>query len=181
MSIFMPSRTSGYELCHPIDEDDFETITLLINGQPRQSSWKPVAMQLIRSDRGRVLQPADSPWLGEHALVFKDSAVAVLKPTLREYGELLPLECAGVELCVFNPTRVVDALDEEASSVMRFDDGELMGITRHVFQPDVMQGADIFKIPNLRSSSTYVSDRIVNLWNSSGLRGLEFQKVWPLD
>jgi len=79
---------------------------------------------------------------------------------------------------MYNPTRVIDALDEDASSVLRFSGGRIMRINRHVFRPEVVKGIDVFKIPNLRVSPTYVSQRFGDLWNSADLKGLEFKQVW---
>ncbi len=44
--------------------------------------------------------------------------------------------------------------------------------------PDVISGVDIFKIPSLRVSPTYVSERFVERVKAAGLRGLVFNKVW---
>ncbi len=181
MRIYTPLGSEGFELCQPVDQDDFETINVLVNGEARQATWKPLAMQLIQSDHGKRLQASDSPWLGEHALIFKQSVIAVLGSTLQEYGELLPLACSAADLFMFNPTRVVDALDEEASTMMRFSSGRIMDITRYAFRADVVEGIDIFKIPNLRVSPTFLSEQIVSLWNEAGQRGLEMSKVWSFE
>ncbi|NUQ78113.1 MAG: hypothetical protein HUU21_31665, partial [Polyangiaceae bacterium] len=117
-------------------------------------------------------------WLGAYALIFRRSAIEALGPMLREHGELLPLECPEAELWVYNPTRVIDALDEEASTIERFKSGRIMGIKRYVFKAHLIEGVDIFKLPNLRGHSTFVSHRFVDLWNESGLKGLEFTPVW---
>jgi hypothetical protein len=176
--IYVPSQLDGYELCHPVRQDDFETINAEINGESRQSSWKPVPMRLIREDKGRKLTSSDSPWLGAHALIFRANVESALGPLLRENGELLPLACQEADLTIFNPTRVIDALDEEASSVVRFSGGRIMMIRRHVFHPEVIRDIDVFKIPNLRVSPTFVSHRFVDRWKMSGLKGLEFRQLW---
>lgn len=175
--MYIPLGMDGFELCHPISSDDFETINLLINGEPRQATWKPLAVQLIRRDQGSELRPSDSPWLGEHALIFKSSAIAALGPMLRQFGELLPLNHEE-QLFMLNATRVVNALDEKNSSLVRFDNGRLMDITRYAFLPAAIEGLDIFKIPDFRVSPTFLGERFVERWRSAGLHGLEFDKVW---
>jgi hypothetical protein len=176
-TIYWPIDRNGFELCHPVDGKDFESFSTLINGHPRRHSWTPIKVKVIREDRGRRLRRSDAPFLGEHALIFRPSVIDALGTELRNYGELLPLACSDAELVVFNPTRLLDALDEEASSVRRFDSGRLMRITHHVFRPEVVRGVDVFKIPNLRSSPTFVSEAFVKLWQEAGLRGLEFDPV----
>ncbi len=79
---------------------------------------------------------------------------------------------------IYNPTRVLDALDEGASSVMRFDDGRIILIQRHVFRSDVVGESDIFTIPDERVSPTFFSHRFVDSWRASGLKGFEFKLVW---
>lgn len=61
---------------------------------------------------------------------------------------------------------------------LRFSNGRVMRMTRHAFRPDVISGVDLFKIPNLRVSPTYVSERFVERVKAAGLRGLVFNKVW---
>jgi hypothetical protein len=102
-----------------------------------------------------------------------------MEPLLSKNGELLPLMCEGAELFVFNPVRLEDALDEAESDVKRFSGGRIMMITRHAFRPDVINGIDAFKIPNLRVSPTYVGEAFMTRWKNGGLTGLDFKQVWP--
>jgi hypothetical protein len=177
MTVYTPFASGDYELCHPVNQDDFETINVQIKGEPRQATWKPIKMRLIKENEGRMLLPSDSPWLGSHALIFRPSVIEVLGSLLWEYGELLPLSCRDADVSIFNPSRILDAFDEAASSVLRFSSGRIMIVNRYVFRPEVISGVEIFKIPNLRVSPTFVSERFVERWNSGGLAGLGFKRV----
>jgi hypothetical protein len=126
-----------------------------------------------------MLTASDSPWLGAHALILRSPSVRVLEPLLLEYGELLPLACKEADLAIFNATRVVDALDEGSSSLSRFSGGRIMRATRYALVAEAIAGVEIFRIPNLRVSPTFLSERIVQTWHSAGLRGLEFRRIWP--
>lgn len=163
--VFVPMATDGYELCHPSRPEDFETINVEVNGVPRGESWKPIPMQLIHEDEGQMLAPSSR-------------VLEALGSVLRANGELLPLDCSEAELVIYNPTQLIDALDEAVSSMLRFGDGRIMMIQRYVFRPDVVTNVDIFKIPNLRVSPTFLSHRFVQEWNRSGLSGLDFKEVW---
>lgn len=176
--IYTPLGLDGYELCHPTRMDDFETINIAIDGTPRQSGWKQIPVKLIRNDEGEDLVESDSPWLGAHALIFRARAVGSMGNVLRKFGELLPLACSEANVWVYNPARLVDALDESASSVLRFSEGGIMMIQRYVFRADAVRDVDVFKVPNLRVSPTFLSRRFVDRWNESGLKGLEFKQVW---
>jgi hypothetical protein len=142
-------------------------------------------MRLISETGGRTLARSDSPWLGPHALMWRPSAVVALEPLLTTHGELLPLrldrppqpEDAAIRM--YNPTKVLDALDESASQLMRFPStGRIMRIIRYTFRPDPLEGVHVFKIPNLRASPTFVSEEVVRRWSAARLRGLQWREVW---
>ena len=136
-------------------------------------------MRVIRVDEGRRLLASDAPWLGASTLVFRSSVLDAVGLDLSRYGELLPVSCRRDSLWIYNPTDVIDALDEESSSLDRFDDGRIMIIYRYAFRPDVVEGKDVFKIPSRRISPTFFSRRFVERWQASGLKGLDFVEVWP--
>jgi hypothetical protein len=178
MIIYTALGSDGCEFCHPIDRSDFRKITNEINGISRLSTWKPIPMEIIHEDEGRRLLESDSRWFGSDALIFRTKAIDALGPLLRENGELLPLLCDEAEVWMFNPTRVIDALDEAASDLERLPAGRIVWIKRHVFKPEMIRGIDTFKIPSLRASDTFLSECFVEQWTSAGLKGLEFVKVW---
>jgi hypothetical protein len=176
--MYQPLYREGCEFCHPIDLDQFETILDLCNGTARAKMWEPLKMELIRNDYGKELAEVDSPWLDAHVLILRPRAISVLAPILLEYGELLPLSCAGAELWLYNVTHVIDALDEPASVIDRFSDGRIILVLRPVLRKHVIGKDDIFKLSHRRAEPIYFSQRFVDLWNSAGLTGGEFDPVW---
>ncbi len=176
--VYVPQSAEGFEFCHPERQEDFETLNVTIDGTPRQDTWRSPPMRLVHEDQGKKLAESDCPWLGSHALVFRRNAISGLESVLREYGELLPLACSETNLVVFNATRVIDALDERASGIMRFSNDRIMRITRYAFRPEVIAGVGIFKLPSLRVSPTFVNEDFVKAWKAARLRGLVFNKVW---
>jgi hypothetical protein len=83
----------------------------------------------------------------------------------------------GVELSVLN-ARILDALDEANSSLMKFPGtNRIMRIKKIAFVASKVEGIDLFRLPH-RASSTYVSERFVERVKAAGLRGLAFNKVW---
>lgn len=177
-SIYEPGIMERYEWCNPRNPAEYERFILEIDGTPRTATWKPIPVKLLHEAARQKMLRSDSPWHGSCSLIFRKTAIDKMKPLLEEYGELLPLECPEAELWVYNPTVVLDALDKKASEGSRFADGRLMIIDKYVFYPDVVKGVDIFKLANERASSTFVTDRFVDLWKSSGLIGLRFDKLW---
>lgn len=177
-TVYAPQPDEGYELCHPADPGDFETFNVAVNGEQRAEGWQPIRVRLISSEGGKRLAAADSPWLGDHALILRPRAVAVLGAILLRCGELLPLRCEDAEgLVVLNP-RCLPALDEARSTIRRFRSGRAMVVERYEFLGHALVGAAAFKIPTLRVSPTFVSQVVVDAWDRAGLRGLKFRPVW---
>lgn len=179
MNVYIPDSIGGYEMCHPVNEGYIVEIVSLINGETRKNGWQPIKVTIVdEGDNGEYLNKSDSPWLLSSSLIFRQSAIDKMGGFLEKYGELLPLDCDDGNMFIFNPTEIVDALDEGASSILRFKSGKVMRIVDYVFRPEVVKDKHIFKIPNIRASSTFVSDHFVDLWISAGLKGLKFFKIW---
>lgn len=180
-SVYKASSTERTEWCNPVTDEGSEQFRVELDGTPRRETWKPVRVKLLRKTSRRKLLSSDAPWHSTSNLIFRTSAIEKMKPILATHGELLPLECPDAELWVFNPTVVLDALDEQASVASRSIHGGIYLIDKHVFRVDVVAGVDIFRLANWRTGPTFLSDRFVDLWNASGLRGLEFKKLWSSD
>jgi len=178
LSIYKPASEDGFEICHPIDHQYFSKLNDIINGVPRKDSWQPVEVEIFGEDQGKKLQESDSPWLGGQSLIFRSRAVKALKGMLERYGELLPLARASADLYIYNPTLVLDALDESASTIWRFPSGKIMGVRRYVFRLGVVQSHNIFRLSGMTPSLTFLSQEFVDSWKSAGLRGLEFELIW---
>jgi hypothetical protein len=105
-------------------------------------------------------------------------AVVALRDLLEAHGELLPLATMdGVALFALN-ARVIDALDEAASTVLRFPStGSIMRLKKVAFFPAAVEGVHIFRLP-FRASPTFVSEHFVDRVRAAGLRGIEFEEVW---
>ena len=175
--IYEPLVVEGYEWVNASRDQDYE-VFLQFDGQPRASMWKPIPVRRVRADKRQSFNPSDFPWLGSHALIMRWPAVDALRDILDASGEVLPLFTDdGVELFVLN-ARVVDALDEANSSLMKFPGtNRIMRINKVAFVASKIEGIDLFRLPH-RASPTYVSERFVERVKAANLRGLEFHKVW---
>lgn len=178
MRIYEPRVADGFQWVFPVDDDDFETFCSF-DGSSRESTWSPVRMRLLLADdEERTLEKSDFPWLGEHVLILSSRAVDAVGGLLRNDGELLPLACDEQELWVFNPTTVVDALDQNRSELRRFDSGRIMAVSNYVFRAELVGDAVAFKVPELHRVSTFVTERFVDAVKSAGLRGVDFEMLW---
>lgn len=177
--IFEPLVMDGYEWVNCYDDADYETFWSFDGSQKGTTGWTPVKVRRVRADERQAFSRSDFPWLGAHALVMRKNAVEALRAILEANGEILPLATDdGTELYVLNVTRVLEAVDEQRSDILRFpESGRIMRVRSIAFIERVVHGIDIFRLPH-RASSTYVSDRFVKAVQEAGLEGLEFKQVW---
>ena len=181
MKIFTCTVPDGNEIIQPDIPDASEFLATQVNGVQRGQGWSPIPVRIVRKDdQGRLLKEADTALLGlvSHAIVLKPKAIRLLGPFLLKFGELLPLICQDVELSLFNPTFVLDALDESASILNRFDNGRIFYIKRFAFHHGAIGLVDIFKIPSLRVSPVFFSESAVVEWRNAGVTGLDFKQIW---
>ena len=180
-AVYKPIPFGNLQSCQAAEDDDYLRILDTFNGTSHQSTWKPVAVTIVHESMGRRLGRSDAPWYGSNAMVFRLRTAEILVPLLVQYGELLPLQCDEADLVIYNVTNALDALDEKRSAIERFESGDIMEVMRYVFCPRVIGASQIFKLSNMRSSATFVGQAFVDLWNSSGLHGLVFDRVWSPD
>jgi len=181
-NVYKLRHCEGCEWLQPVNMHEFEL--LIFDGKPRASSWKPVAMRRLKDfGDGRPVLPVDFPCgSGGGDLPMTDAAREKIKPYLEKYGEFLPLKCNEGKFWTFHVTHFVDALDENASDVLRSPDDPdvVLMILKHVFQPEKLTADWVFKLPQSRGRGPfYVTDPFVNLIRVSELAGLKFKRVWP--
>jgi hypothetical protein len=165
----------GFEWALPIDVEDNLRLGQTF-GKPQGPSWKPVQMKLLKKGR-RKWKPADTPWMASFLMVLKPKAVEALRDMCLAAGELLPFACDDAELVAWNVTNVVDALDLEKSTVVRYPDGGIMQIKKYFFKPDVIADLEAFRIPE--DLTIFVGQAFVDRARSAGLEGAAFRELWP--
>jgi hypothetical protein len=176
LRVYEPGVRPGFEWVLPVHDTDHEYLWSL-DGTPRHATWRPLAVsRLTVGEDGSPRAEADLPWLGGHVLVLRQSAVVELGALLERHGELLPLSCEDTDLWLFNTTTVVDALDEDRSDLVKFDDGTILAVERYEFRAAAV--APVFKVPQLLRGPLFVSDEFASALTATGLTGLELTEVW---
>jgi hypothetical protein len=177
--IYVPALAAidHYEWALPIVGADFQRLRIE-TFERVASSWTPVEMKLLREDEGNVLEPADLPWLGEHALVMRRPAADLVASLVEGQAELLPLSCVDAELFLLHVTECRDALDEDRSELVRFSTGRIMTIDKHVFDAGALNGVRFFKIPQMPTGPMFMSGEVVDGITSAGFRGFGAKLVW---
>lgn len=149
------------------------------DGSPRAHDWTPLPVTLVTADDDGPLATSDCPSLGGAPPAFSARAVEVLRDLLEPHGELLPLACDDGEFWAYNCTRVVDALDEDASEVVRFrSSGRVNSIVRHVLRPAELTNVPVFRLASAPDLYTYVTDAFTEHVTSAGLIGFAPRPVW---
>jgi hypothetical protein len=181
-NVYKTRPGEGFEWLLPANDEESEL--LIFDGKPRASSWRPVVMRRLKDfGDGSSVRPCDFPCgSGGGDLPMTDAAREKIRPYLEKYGEFLPLSCDEGKFWTFHVTHFVDALDENASDVLRSPDDPkvVLMIHKHVFHPEKLTADWMFKLPQSRGRGAfYVTDPFVDLIRASGLTGLDFKRVWP--
>ncbi len=139
-------------------------------------AWTPLTAEWIYDDLNAGLAKSDFPTLGSTP-VFSARAVDELVDLLVENGELLPLSLSDGAYFVYRTVRLLDALDEDRSELVRFSSsGRVMRVVKYAFHENV-SFPPVFQIPQLRVT-VFVSENFVQRVMESGLTGFAFKPVW---
>lgn len=144
---------------------------------PLQKIWLPPKVSLVTSsDHGQPLAETDSPHLLPFARCFKYDAVKGLSLVLGKAGEFLPLDCPDCEVFIFHPVVRLEALDYEASDVIRFASGRIMTVRKYSFIPGIVEDVDVFVLSDY-DVAVFFSERAVSLIREIVPFGLVFDKI----
>jgi hypothetical protein len=173
MKIFsIKFEVDKYQILVPVNPDDFDGHNLWIDGSMKLSSWNPPKMQW--SEKESSITTPDIAYISPGFYAFNEKAVAVLGELLTNNGELLELSVGGEQLMAFNPTILQNCLDQNRTEWKTRRNGERGRLLKPVINTDNYDGAEIFLIPETKSSTFYVSDKFVERVITNELSGLEF-------
>jgi hypothetical protein len=111
---------------------------------------------------------------------FSSRAMRALRDLLEGHGDILPTTIEGEKYFLFNVTKVIDALDEANSEVIRYvGTSKILRIPRYAFFVEELSEAAIFKIPHFYR--IFVTDQFVERVKSAGLKGFWFPRLWSTD
>jgi len=178
VKVYNRYAAEGFQFVQPAAPDDWESLDLRFDAHVARTEWTPRPLKLIREDEGKTLQRGDWLYLDSHIPVLRPAAALAIKHVLDPGDQLLPMICGKETVYFLKPKWTIDALDEAASDLLRFDDGRIGVIYKPVFKPDAFSGQAIFYIPRIRLSACYLTDRFVDAWNAAGLTGLAPKLLW---
>ena len=110
---------------------------------------------------------------------FSERVISTLGDLLSLHGEFALIEMGeSMPYFAFNPTTVVDFLDEEKSQIKRFTDGGVMRVERYALLETVTSLPPIFKMPQTRVGQTYVNEQFVAAVQRHRLSGFRFDLLF---
>ena len=138
-----------------ISKDDLTSGRFRPDGKPKLWVDRPLVAFEDSSQRKKPRPPADVSAMFPGALVLSDRAEKALGPFFAMFGQLLELECPGVEIrYYYNVTNLVDCVDAERS-----EKSKVGRIISEVFiESRVPAEPAIFKDPATALSRIYVND-----------------------
>jgi hypothetical protein len=179
-AVYDQLNAKGYEIINTVGDYDEDEKLRNLYGPSRKHDWDPVLVRRDRPTRRGGCKEADLPY-GLGVLIMRPRAVEALQDILDTHGEVLPLATTdGVELYVFNPRVILDALDMKRSEIERTSPTATFGVRKFVFIEEVIRDVDIFRMP-YSDRRTYFSDRFVERVKKAKLKGTDFIKLWSSD
>lgn len=116
--------------------------------------------------------------------VLSQHLVDQLGDYLRQFGELLPVvDKDGYYYYAYHVLHEVDALDLQNCEYADWVNKECISwIKKYTFKPEMLtKNVDIFIVPDLGTSSVFVTDRFVKIIEDGGFTGFEFDLLWSDD
>jgi hypothetical protein len=176
-AVYERLNAKGYEIINTVHGYDDDEVFRNLCGPSRRQTWKPILVQRDRPTKRGACKEADIPY-DHDVLVLRPHAVEALQDILDAHGEVLPLATNdGVELYVFNPRFVLDALNVERSEIERRPESSWFAIRKFVFIEEVIHDVAIFRMP-YSYRQPYFTDRFVERVKKAKLKGTEFIKLW---
>jgi hypothetical protein len=175
LKVYKAIAVAGFEWLLPVVSEDSRK--LRFDGTPCAASWVPVSVARLRVwEDGRPLEPGDFP--SGCGFVVSRAAKDLLGPDMENAGELLALNCPDGEFWTLNVTRLVDALDEDKSKVLRSSEtNRILMVNQHYFHADRL-GPEIFKLSQTPRGLIYFTESFVDRVKSTSLKGFDFKLVW---
>jgi hypothetical protein len=148
-------------------------------GSPMASEWVPLECRLETvSEAGDVLVPTDFPSLHFAGNAVSDSVVQSAGDLLRQFAELLPLDCPDGRYFAVNVTNVLDALDSEKSECVYFPNSErIIRVARYALRGELIPTTGVFKISQQLRGAVLITEAAAQVLSDAGT-GLSIQLAW---
>ena len=151
------------------------------DGRPKKESWNSSRTVLLAS--GGISHESNFYKLsGVAGVVTDQEGYKVLRSLIVNEAEFLSLEYENKSIFYINVTNIVDCLDYDDSVVKYFDNtSDVMDVKKYAFMRSALDGVLIFRLKELPYYGPFVTDRFVDIYKRTKLKGLDFELVWDSD
>jgi len=122
--------------------------TFVSRGEKKANGWNPPAIEWFEDD-GRNLERYRDPdisYITQGAFILGPKASEIIKSTVNDVAELLPIPFNNETWYSLNVYNQVDAFDKANSTYKIYSDGEVGYLLKPAFFPEKVPHAKLFKI-----------------------------------
>ncbi|WP_240421754.1 imm11 family protein [Paenibacillus periandrae] len=164
--------SNNYEGFNIVDGDWNELIEKF-GGNSLLNNW-----QAIKIKPYELAPRSDAPTFIAAAPLFSAKAVDVLRPIISNFVEILPTEFIREDYFIINVLNVLNCVDYDSSSIVKYRSGRIMRFEKYEFFPEIVDQQHIFKITDISRQAVFVSSEFKEEVIKSGLTGFRFEEVW---
>jgi hypothetical protein len=166
----------------PVNECFWATNDSVMNCVPKMRNWRTPEVYIFNPKR----VCGDFFHFLPDALVVGASGLEKIRDILEMAGELLPINCDGVEYSLLNVLECVNCLDVKKSEwLISKSTGEPFRLKKYRFHQNRFSESTLFKIPETAKGEILClsgvkdpEDEFKAQVESLGLKGLIFERVW---
>lgn len=174
IKIFRPDISNRHFPLVLQSEDDRGKLSSL-NFNTLSEVWEPVNFEFVDLEKKNWTRPDVTiilPCLAIRAelqkLIFPDGSPDV---------EFLPINASGEEWLLVNCLATTGEVNEKESVLYRDSGGQIFMIAKLVINDPQMASADCFTVDGSNRSYIYLTERLVDRFKRSGLKGVTFKEI----
>ncbi len=184
MSVFkVHPDTNKFKGFYPTETDENAILEmeggLGLFGKERKEDWRGVPVYLEElEDRDKGVATVPDLVRFQNSYALSEKAKRILEPHLSPEDELLPLKHGGETWYVLNVMKKVEATDKEKTKYLFTDSMSILGIKKHVFKMELLEGVNLFKIGDTGYVEIYCNEgSFKKTVEDNGLTGLKFTEL----
>ncbi len=158
----------------PVNPTELDNDQLWLTGDSKKDIWQPPAMNYATAESAADAI-ADISWLGPGFYVFNKKAIDALSSLLNPAGELLPITVSDDPLEAFNPTNLVDCLDQATSQYNIRRNGNIGRLLKPSIDTTKLHDLALFRTPEAQRNALFATEVFKQAYDTAGLIGLIFE------
>jgi hypothetical protein len=123
--------------------------------------------------------------MGTDKIVMTTHARSIIEPIVHEISEFLPMNLQGETIWGVNMLNRVDCLDESHCEIDRYENGNIMDISKYGFVEEKFNLFSLFDIINFPVTQIFATEgrlppelEFKHVVESNNHKGLKFVEVW---